>query len=266
MKDPKEIIKYWYEQIGFPSDYDEAFEQALKAYEIDPEKKVADYEDKGDGAENFLYFLYFCEELKQKYREKGISEDVMRDTVSDMPVWLDIWSELKGGMYLGELDWFEWHFTMKLFKLGRLQYCFKTMSRDIPELGVAKGDKVIDMHIPALGPFSPEDCKESLDMARAFFAKYYPEYKYDYFTCHSWLLDEELVELLGENSNIVKFGRMFKIVERFESNAILSYILRWKIKREEVASVEPKSALARKVKELALEGKVFHGGYGFIRR
>ena len=266
MTDPKEIIKYWYEQIGFPSDYDEAFECALETYEIDPEKKVEDYEDKGDGAENFLYFLYFCEGLRQKYREKGIGEEIMRQTVSDMPVWLNIWSELKGGMYLGELDWFDWHFTMKLFKLGRLQYCFKTMNRDIPELGVAKGDNVIDVHIPALGPLRPEECRESFDMARAFFAKHYPEYKYEYFTCHSWLLDEELAELLGENSNIVKFGRMFKIVERFESDAILSYTLRWKIKREEVFFAEPKSALARKVKELALEGKVFHGGYGFIRR
>ncbi len=83
---------------------------------------------------------------------------------------------------------------MKRFKLGRLQYCFKTMDRDIPELGVAKGDKVIDMHIPALGPLCPEDCAESLDIARAFFAKYYPEYKYEYFTAVTGLSAGNVME------------------------------------------------------------------------
>ena len=266
MREPKEIITYWYEQIGFPESYNESFFCALKKYEINTETKVSDYEDKGDGVENFLYFLYFCEELRQQYRKMGISEKILRDTISDLTIWLNIWSGLKGGLYLGEIKWLKLHFSMKLFRLGRLQYGFKTMERDLSELGIVKGNKVIEVHIPALGPLVLNDCIDSLDVARTFFEKYFPEYEYEYFSCHSWLLDEDLVELLGGKSNIVMFGRLFNIVDRDESDAILNYTLRWKIKREEVSTAKAKSSLAKKVQQLALEGKVFHDGYGFIRK
>lgn len=261
----KAIIKEWYERIGFPNRCDAEFYRALDNYEIDSQMKAENYEDKGDGVENFLYYLFFCDDLRQRYQKKGISEEIMRDTVSDMPVWLDIWSGLKGGLYLGELDWFVHHFTMRLFKLGRLQYCFSQAYRDVEEFGICKGDRVIDIHIPALGPLYVEECIESLEMARWFFAKYYPEYKYKHLTCHSWLLGQDLTSLLKEDSNILKFQKLFYPVEQYESDAILNYTLRWQIKRDEIGSVEAVTSLAKTVKRLALEGRIFHGGYGIAK-
>ena len=91
------------------------------------------------------------------YQEKGIEESVLMDTLSDLPHWLKTWSDLKGCLYLGELDWFSHHFRMKLFKLGRLQFCFADRY-SFPDRGIKKGDTVIDIHIPAAGPLRIEEC------------------------------------------------------------------------------------------------------------
>ena len=262
----KQIIEKWYNKIGFPAKYDDEFHKALKTYEIDADAKLEDYNLKEeDGKKNFLYFLYFCEETQRKYNELGISEDILMDTLYDMTRWLDTWSELKGGLYLGELEWLSHHLGVKLFKLGRLQFCFAN-HYEFSQRGIKKGDTVIDVHIPAEGPLDIEECKNSFDFAKEFFAKFYPDYKWEVFTCHSWLLGTDLKEILNENSNIIKFQNMFTIDEQFESDAILSYTFRWKIKRADLDSVEPTSSFAKKVKELALSGAVFHGGSGYINK
>ncbi len=264
--DTKAIVKKWYEKIGFPSKYDNEFYSSLESYEINPSLTVEEYDiNETDGKKNFLYFLYFCEEMQRKYNEKGIGEDILMDTLYDIPRWLDIWSGLKGELYLGELDWLSHHLGVKLFKLGRLQFCFAN-HYEFPDRGIKKGDAVIDTHIPAAGPLSPDECKKSFDFARGFFAKYYPDYKWEVFTCHSWLLGEDLADILGENSNIIKFQKLFTIDNQYESDAVLSYTFRWKIKRDDLSGIEAKSSFAKKIKELALNGAVFHGGTGYINR
>lgn len=262
----KEIIKKWYEKIGFPEKYDSEFYDALGKYDIASDAKLEKYDlNCKDGKKNFLYFLYFCEETQRRYKERGIPDDVLMDTVYDITRWLDTWSDLEGGLYLGELWWLSNHLSAKLFKLGRLQFCFAD-SYEFPKRGIKKGDTVIDCHIPAEGPLDIDECKKSFDFARRFFAEFYPDYKWNIFTCHSWLLDESLSDILGDNSNIIKFQRLFTIEEQFESNAILSYTFRWGIKREDMADAVATSGFAKKIKELALGGAKFHGGTGYIER
>lgn len=41
-------------------------------------------------------------------------------------------------------------------------------------------------------------------------AKHFPDYDYKAFFCSSWLLDPKLETLLGNESNIVKFGKRFE--------------------------------------------------------
>ena len=262
----KEIIVKWYNKLGFPKHYDEEFYSALERYEIDKSLTLDKYDlNCEDGKKNLLYFLYFCEETEKIYKEKGISEDVLTDTLADISRWLDIWSELKGELYLGELDWLSYHLKAKLFKLGRLQFCFAD-SYEFKERGIKKGDTVIDTHIPSAGPLLIDECEKSFDFAREFFAKFYPEYKWEVFTCHSWLLGEDLKEILDENSNIIKFQKLFTIDSQYESDSVLSYTIKWKIKRDELPLVDAKSSFAKKVKEKALNGGVFHGGSGYINR
>lgn len=251
------IIEKWYKALEFPAEYDLEFYNALETYRISSQSTLDTYDlDCPDGKQNLLHFLYFCENLEENYFAKGISREILLDTVQDLVRWTKVWSDLKGQLYLGELSWLSRHLKMELFQLGRLQFAMGK-DRDIP---------ILEIHIPAYGPLDIEACKESIQMAKAFFGKYYPEYDYRYFTCHSWLLDSTLDCLLSENSNIRKFKDMFHIHREDDSDAILRYVFRWDANRENLVDMPCGSSFSRQVKEAYAKGCQFHEGYGSIQK
>jgi hypothetical protein len=73
------------------------------------------------------------------------------------------------------------------------------------EQRLARGDTVLDMHIPAAEPMAYDACGESMRAAPAFFRTYFPETPFKAFSCTSWLLDSQLPDLLPPSSNLVRF-------------------------------------------------------------
>ena len=71
---------------------------------------------------------------------------------------------------------------------------------------------------------------------------------------------------MPKESNILKFQTLFDIFRREESDAILGYVLRWKITPSELNSIKCKSKFANSVKEAALSGRKFSAGYGMIKK
>ena len=263
----KTAIKKWYDTLGFSKKYDDEFNEALEQIKISDAISIDEYDlNEKDGKRNFLSYLYMCEKLSADYKEKGISEDILIDTLKDVPRWTDTWSGLKNGLYLGELSWLKRHLSMKLFKLGRLQFCMGECEHDVPEYGLFKGDNVMEVHIPEEGPLDIEECKLSIERAKAFFEEYFPEFQYKYFTCHSWLLDKTLAEMLNENSNILKFQKLFDIPLADKSDAIFGYIFRWKADRNEIKSCPCNSGFAESIKKRALSGGAFFEGLGIIKK
>ncbi len=92
------------------------------------------------------------------------------------------------------------------------------LSKSDWQLALQKGDPVLAVHIPATGPMSHSLCGESFKRALDFFPKYFPGYKFQAFTCVSWLLDYQLEQYLPNESNIVKFLREFYLLPLFEAN------------------------------------------------
>lgn len=70
-------------------------------------------------------------------------------------------------------------------------------------------DEVIGLHIPRNVDFSPEAIEASLRGAVEIIRKQFPEWNPKMYVCSSWLLDPGLEDLLGSESRIVKFGKMF---------------------------------------------------------
>lgn len=259
----KSIIEFWYKKLNFPAKYDEEFYRALEEIEIPPDSRLEDYDPKcEDGKRNLLAYLYFCEELKRRYEEKGIGEDILLDTLSDLVVWTETWSELKGQLWLSELYWLNFHMGMRLFKLGRLQFCLGKAKHDAPTHGLAKGDQVVDVHIQAVGPLKREDCLESFERAKTFFATHYAESKYKFFTCHSWLMDKKLDKVLPQDSNIIRFRDLFDIVHEQPADAILKYVFKWDTTAETLADTPVTSGFAQRVKDRRLAGEMFNEAFG----
>ncbi len=263
----QKIIKKWYAALRFDSKYDDEFYAALETVAVDPAATVENYDNnEPDGVKNFLHFLYFCEKMHADYQAMGIDENIFFDTVYDLVRWTDVWSKLKGRLHLSEVFWLKFSFTLKLFKLGRLQFERAAAMADIPPLRIKKGEPVLAIHIPADEPLTQEVCQQSLAQAKAFFAKFYPDFHYLCFTCHSWLLDPTLADILPAKSNILAFQKLFQIVNKDPSFAIFRFVLRWDITPEQIATAESKTSLAKAIKEQALGGREFYEGYGLIER
>jgi hypothetical protein len=62
--------------------------------------------------------------LVEKYIEHGIPVQILRDTVSDLPIWMADCKKRTGqwGIRPTEVSWLAQHFDFKLFRLGRLQF------------------------------------------------------------------------------------------------------------------------------------------------
>jgi len=174
-------------------------------------------------------------------------------------------SALKGDLYLGELWWLSLHLDMKLFRLGRLQFGFGKALMDIPQYGLKKDDPVIDIHIPEGEPLSPEKCDESIENAKVFFKKYFPEFQYKCFTCHSWLLDDTLDEILPPTSNLIAFKSRFDRVHKEKDYMLLRYIFRWDTNETNLKYAYPVSEFASKVKKRVLSGEDFYLTYGILK-
>lgn len=261
------IIEKWYKRLNFDSKYDAEFYDALRTIEIPEDTSIANYNlESTDGKKNLLAFLYMCEALQERYAQHGISEKILLDTLSDIVRWCDEWSEIKGELYLGEIGWLSRSMNFYLFKIGRLQYCIHSVTEKFTKFGLKMGESFIGVHIPPTGPLKMEEVNKSLDMAREFLAKYFPEVKYSYFSCLSWLLDDTLKELLPPNSNILKFAELFTIVDNAPSDEILHYVFGRSVKRENVDSQECKSSFAQKVKTAIQDGKIFYQPRGLIAR
>lgn len=261
------IIK-WYKRIGFPEKYDAEFYKALDEIEIPDDTSIDTYDEtSADGKKNFLSLLYMCEVLSERYAEKGIPDGILDATVKDIRIWTDIWSEIKGELFLGQVFWLKYHLTMKLFRIGRLQFCHTMADKEYPEHGIKKSDGTLDVHIPADGRLDPDECRHSFSAAIEFYEKYFPEVQYTYFNCHSWLLDDTLKKYLPPESNIIKFGDMFERISSEEAYDLFRYIFRWNIKnRELLADFEPTSRFGATIKDAAMKGEKFYNTLGIIRR
>jgi predicted TIM-barrel fold metal-dependent hydrolase len=259
------VIEKWYKKLQFPKIYGESFYKSLQQIKISDAISIEKYDTScTDGKRNLLSFLYMCEKLSQFYAEKGISEEVLLDTLQDIVLWTNVWSDIKGELYLGELSWLTRHLGGKLFKLGRLQFCMAGAEQDIPAYGLAKGDNVIEIHIPRGGKMDAHAVQQSIEQAKIFFEKYFPEFLYSCFTCHSWLLDDTLKKYLPQDSNILQFWDLFEKISSQQSNALLQYLFRWDTNEVNLPNAVCRSAFAQKIKQAVLEGEQFHEVLGII--
>ena len=123
------------------------------------------------------------------------------------------------------------------------------------------GRKEISMHIPSDAVLTRENCDASIEKAKAFFCKYFPEYQDSEYVCHSWLLAPELKDLLPPDSRILDFQSRFRILE-------VDYLSRgyveWVFKRTEdkVSEFPEDTLLQRRMKRHLLEGGKVGIGFG----
>ena len=147
---------------------------------------------------------------------------------------------------------------MDLFRIGRLHFRFGKCYYPSERLGLTSDDRVVEIHIPQGEPLDNEACIDSLKKAAEFFAKYYPEAEFRYFTCHSWLLDFNMEKFLKPTSNILKFRSNFDIILYDESFSAVDRLFKLNYENQNGSSLQ------RNVKEHLDRGGKLFAGFGVI--
>ena len=175
--------------------------------------------------------------------------------MKDVNVWLENYELQNSEKGLGEFDWLIHHYTGDLFRLGRLQFRIEKSLKGVPS-----GEFAIETHIPQGKPLTVEACLESFDMAKKFFAKYFPQYNLHYFMCDSWLLNPNLAQILSEESNIVKFMRLWTVFNSFQA---IQRVFGFNATLNSLANAPEDTGLQCKMKAYLLSGGTMNitGGY-----
>lgn len=142
-------------------------------------------------------YLALIDPVTGYHRDHGIPEAVSWATLADLGRNLAVDRRMRREGWPVMQSWLTLHARGGLYQLGRLQY--------------QRGDTALSLHIPEAGPLTPEAVTASLDQAREFFPRHFPDEPYPTFACGSWLLDPQLREYLPEDSNIIRFQRRFEL-------------------------------------------------------
>jgi hypothetical protein len=167
------------------------------------------------------------------HRAHGISDNESRAIFADLGRHLRVFFKTFGQTGLHVQGWFSLHMRGMLFDFGRLQFNRSRMGADQAAIDAARmpckqGDYVLNCHIPDSGPLTPEGVRESLRRAKPFFDEHFPdEGPYELATCDSWLIDEQLIEMVP-GSNIAKFVALWHPFGEAENGdgAVLNFVFR----------------------------------------
>ncbi len=182
---------------------------------------------------------------------KGIAKEITVATLKDVNIWLDNYQVQYGKLGLGEFCWLKYHYTGDLFRLGRLQF---RIEKCLP--GVPEGDVAIETHIPQGEPLNIDACLESFSLAKDFFKKFYPQHNPKYFMCDSWLLNPNLAKVLPEESNIVKFMRLWETFPFPADNntQVVNRVFGLGFKKENLKDAPENTSLQKAMKAYLLAG------------
>ncbi len=153
------------------------------------------------------YYIRFACDIYEVYLEKFKSEKIFFDTFYDITLWTKACFNEFGEYGINQYDWFSRHFDCKIARLGRLEFEVMASIWQSSLYEFEIGDEIINVHIPAGDKLLISDVKESFSKAFDFFGKEY------IYICHSWLLYPKLLEVLNKNSNILKFQKLFHLID-----------------------------------------------------
>lgn len=175
---------------------------------------LPDFPESSDLARAWFAAAFLSFEYSRKcYRALHYPEAVWRDSMTDLKVWLRNEQTHRQVIGLGALarPWQVVLYCGSVTRHGRLECNSSFTYQHAPlydrqnQLLLQSGDPVINLHIPEDGPMDLAACSDSLRRMADFFAVCRSDYQWKGFLCESWLLDEQLKNLLPATSNIIKF-------------------------------------------------------------
>ena len=125
------------------------------------------------------------------------------------------------------------------------------------------GDKCLAMHLPRGSDIREENVRRACAAAFAVVEKSYPAYVGVPVQCASWLLDPGIEKLVGSDSNVVRFGKLFaRILSKSPGRAADSFVFPGKPVAD--ADLPEDTRLQRALKQHYLNGGYTYGTTGIL--
>lgn len=193
----------------------------------------------------FLHlYLHFAADAYELYRQEGIADEIYYATMQDIVLWTENCQKSHGEIGIEEYEWLWRHVTLKLFRLGRLQF-------------ERTGENELNLHIPQGESLDFEECRKSIEMARNFFTGQQK------MICHSWLLNPEMGKLLSKETNIMRFQTLFHVYKLDDASRQAEERV-FGVLQEDPENYPEHTELQKKLKEYLKENKEFGSAYGEV--
>lgn len=188
-------------------------------------------------------------ETRNRYQAAGISDSVFLATMDCFPRFVKEHRESFGFYGFDREWWTVRQLSGVLFRIGLLEY------------ELIEG--FVSLHIPSGARLEPSAVAASVEAAREFIARYFPDWQEAPFICHSWLLSPTLRELLPVDSYILHFQSLFDITPTGLSDRDF---LVWVFRNKDIplSQLPENTSLQRKLKAHLLEGKSFQDARGIL--
>ena len=211
-----------YIRSEFPEDFAPLI---AEPYQYDfPDNPLLDLSNR----DRLFTLLYELIPLKSFFDSKNIPNNIFYDSLDDLNFRINRYYDTNDEYGVSERDvlWLRFIYKGEIFDLGSLRFQkFHFSYAEIERAGYdymplsdymkkrfPEGEPIINVHIQTNADLQPEKIEESFEMAHDFFTTYFPEHKYTFFTCRTWMLYPPTQDILPTNSNITAFANRFDII------------------------------------------------------
>lgn len=166
--------------------------------------------------------------------------------------WEDMEIKKFPAIRLSLMLWGVYYIRCDLVYIGRLQF---------QKFEVKDNKCIVKIHIPREGKLDYEQVLKSINIAKTELKKYFGNYDFEYI-CNSWLLSNQIYEIVDEESNIAKFRNLFDINDRENCLEDLLFFVFNRGLTYDFSELPENTSLQKKIKKELLNGKVFYLGTG----
>ena len=180
----------------------------------------------------------------------NIQEELYKKRVTEALV-NDIYVRELESIRISQMIWAAYFINTKLIEVGRLQY--------------EKCENHIKIHIPSGDKLEIEKVFNSIKESKLEIEKYFdlkdPEYR-----CDSWLLSNQINDIIDSNSNIAKFYNLFEVQDGPDAQKdILNFVFNMQ-ECDDYNNLLEDTSLQRLLKKQLLENKSIKIGWGKLKK
>lgn len=160
------------------------------------------------------------------------------------------------GVRISQMLWAVYFIRVRIIEVGRLQYQYECSENNV---------SIIKIHIPKDKKLNLTEVIYSIKESKSELKKIFKFNKTKYI-CNSWLLSNQIYNIIDKKSNISYFHNLFDIKDGEDCiNDILNFVYGLN-ECSDYKKLSEDTTLQRKVKEKLLDGQKFYLGLGILKK